>query len=72
MSVHLFQAKTGEGMKIKKVRWDASQDEVVMWGWLGCDGKGKGRRKKHAFWRAARYTFIISRTLTRGRYGMIV
>jgi len=37
---------------------------------FGCEGKGKGQTRKHDFRRAARHTFIVSRTFARGRYSL--
>jgi len=46
-------------------------DGVVVGVGLGVR-EGKGRHKKHAFQRGARYMFIISRTFARRRYSLIV
>ena len=47
-----------------------------MGGWLGCEETEKGDTLKRCFSqvfaRLAQYTFIISRTFTRGRYSLTV
>jgi len=58
--------------KLEKVPWDMGRNGVVVGAGYGVEGKGKGRDAKHAFRRAARHTFIISRIFARGRYSLIV
>jgi len=38
------EAKTGQEVKMEKVRWDVNRGSGCCGGWLGCEGKGKGRR----------------------------
>jgi len=44
-------------------------NEVIVDGWLKSVEEAKGQTQKHAFQWGKRYTFIISKTFTWGRYG---